>query len=230
MRLAALVSGGKDSIHAAALCETHGWSVERLITIVPQEKDSLLFHTPNLRWAPLLAEAWGKEHAVQMVDGKGEEAELSALRAALSQIVRAGIHGVTVGTIASSFQWARVWHVASELGLEVFAPFWRATPEELLGEEIRSGMDIHIIEVASEPLGEDLLGKRLDAELLDRLDRMSRDIRPFHISGEGGDYETLVLDAPFFSSRIEVQESHVERSGGKSNWVIDRARLVSKDI
>jgi ABC transporter with metal-binding/Fe-S-binding domain ATP-binding protein len=230
LRLAALVSGGKDSIHAAALCETHGWSVECLITIVPEEKDSLLFHTPNLRWVPLLAEAWGKEHAFQKVSGKGEEAELLAIRDALAPIVKKGMTGVTVGAIASSYQWARVWHVAHELGLEVYAPFWRATPEELLREEIGAGMDIRIVEVASEPLGEDLLGKRMDLPLLDRLERMGREIRQFHISGEGGDYETLVLDAPFFSSLVEVQESHVERSGAKSNWVIDRARLVGKDI
>ena len=230
MRLAALVSGGKDSIHAAALCETHGWGVERLITIVPDEKDSLLFHTPNLRWVPLIAEAWGKEHVIQKVSGKGEEAELLALKEALAPIVKERMVGVTAGAIASSYQWARIWHVAHELGLEVYAPFWRATPEELLREEMRAGMDIRLIEVASEPLGEDLLGKRIDEDLLELLIRMDREVRSFHISGEGGDYETMVMDAPFFSSRIDVQETHVETSGGKSNWVIERARLVSKDI
>jgi diphthamide synthase (EF-2-diphthine--ammonia ligase) len=61
-----------------------------------------------------------------------------------------------------------------------------------------------------------------------RLEELGREVREFHIAGEGGEYETLVLDAPFFGSRIEVLESHVERAGSQAVWVVDRAKLTQK--
>lgn len=230
MRLAALVSGGKDSLFSAAICEGHGWRVEELITLRPIEKDSLLFHTPNLELVALLAESWGKKYSEISVRGEGEGADLEALRDALAPFAGKGYQGVTVGAIGSSYQWSRVWRVAHSLGLEVFAPLWRANPAPLIREEILSGMDIRIAAVATEALGEDLLGKRLDANLLVQMDRWSRSVREFHVAGEGGDYETLVLDAPFLRKRIEVQESHVERAGSQATWVVDRARLAEKDL
>ena len=228
MRLAALASGGKDSIHAAAICDSHGWEVAELMTLIPAERDAWLFHTPNLHLVPLISEAWGKLCSSRSVAGTGEEAELAALKDALSTLPPKGINGVTVGAIGSSYQWSRVWHVAHGLGIEVFAPLWRATPAEVLREEMRSGMDMRIATVASEPLGEDLLGKRIDTGLMARLEELGREVREFHIAGEGGEYETLVLDAPFFGSRIEVLESHVERAGSQAVWVVDRAKLTQK--
>ncbi len=49
-----------------------------------------------------------------------------------------------------------------------------------------------------------------------------------HPAGEGGEYETLVLDAPCYQKRIEVVRSTKEwrRDGG--TWRVDEARLAAK--
>jgi diphthamide synthase (EF-2-diphthine--ammonia ligase) len=47
-------------------------------------------------------------------------------------------------------------------------------------------------------------------------------------AGEGGEYETFVLDAPFFRKRIEVLSASVEYREHRGIYRIDRARLVAK--
>jgi len=56
--LGVLFSGGKDSVYACRRAmETD--SVSCLITVVSENPDSYMFHTPNVAWANLIAEAVG---------------------------------------------------------------------------------------------------------------------------------------------------------------------------
>jgi len=59
VRVAALFSGGKDSTYATYVAMQRGWDVTHLLSIVPEDRDSMLFHVPNLHLTPLLAEAMG---------------------------------------------------------------------------------------------------------------------------------------------------------------------------
>ncbi len=226
MKVCALASGGKDSLYAAWLLESTGWEVSELLTLVPQEPDAWLFHTPNLPWVRLLAEAWGKPHRAHPVPGPGPEAEEEALSRALASLPGRGFDGISVGAIASSFQWSRVQRVAEALGLRVFAPLWRVDPERVVEEEIASGLSMRIVQVASEPLGPELLGRVLDPSLLSELRARSRRGPAFNVAGEGGEYETLVTYAPGFSHRLEVLGSRAERRGMLWSWTVTEARLV----
>src|SRR5207245_4407595 len=84
-----------------------------LITSRPEDAASMLYHVPNVHVTPLLAEALGIPLITQEA-GRGEEAELDALRAALRRV---RVDGVIVGTIASDYQHRRVNRVGHELGL-----------------------------------------------------------------------------------------------------------------
>ncbi|MDD1773816.1 MAG: ATPase, partial [Methanomassiliicoccales archaeon] len=61
MRLAVLFSGGKDSTYAAYLMEQQGHSIEVLVSILPSDPHSWMFHTPNLHLLPLISDAMGKK-------------------------------------------------------------------------------------------------------------------------------------------------------------------------
>ncbi len=228
MRLSALLSGGKDSLHAALLLESTGFTIEEALTIVPEEEDAWLFHTPNLPWVALQAEAWRKPHRRVEVAGRGPEAELEGLRSALAPLRDKGVDGVTVGAIGSSYQWSRLQRVGQELGLKVFAPLWRMDGARAVREEIQSGLEIRIVQVASEPLEAGLAGRTLDPPLLEEFERRAKGPTPFHVAGEGGEYETFVTDAPPFRERIEVEESRRESRGASHRWTITRAKLVPK--
>jgi diphthine-ammonia ligase len=229
MRLAALISGGKDSCHAARLYEEWGWEVAELLTLTPAEEDAWMFHTPNLRWVPLLARAWGRPHRSFPIPHPGEDAELSALLQALRWVRSQNLQGIVAGAIASSYQWSHLQSMAFRAGLTVFAPLWRVAGERVVREEIRAGWDIRISRVATESLGPELLGKRLDEELLESW-RPAIQSGRLHPAGEGGEYETIVLDAPFFRARLEVHRAHVDVRGPyTATWVLDEVALRGKE-
>lgn len=225
MTVTALVSGGKDSIYAAYLSDTQGWPVDELVTIVPEEPDAMMFHTPNLDLVALQARAWRKSHRRVLVRGTGEERELAALQEAIE-----GDRGpVVAGAIQSSYQWARLLRIASGVGRRVYTPLWRKEPVQVVREEIAAGLDIRLVHLAAEPLTPDLLGRRLDLGLVSELERRSREVRPLNVAGEGGEFETLVVDAPFFEERVEPEVVERVVTGSTARLRIAKARLVTKD-
>ncbi|MGP8017525.1 MAG: diphthine--ammonia ligase [Thermoplasmata archaeon] len=224
MTVTALVSGGKDSIYAAYLADTQGWPVDELVTIAPENPDAMMFHTPNLELVTLQAQAWKKSHRRVPVRGTGEERELAALRDAIE-----GDRGpVVAGAIQSSYQWAHLLRIADGVGRRLYAPLWRKEPARVVREEITAGLDIRLVHLAAEPLTPDLLGRRLDLDLVAELERRSREIRPVNVAGEGGEFETLVVDAPFFEGRIEPEVVERSVTGSTSQLRITKARLVPK--
>lgn len=224
MTVTALLSGGKDSLYSAYLADAQAREVEELLTIHPSDPDSYLYHTPNLELVALQARAWGKRHRTVRIAGSGEKAEEWALKEALS-----GDHGwVIAGAIASSYQWSRLSRVCFELGRPLFTPLWGKDPERVVREEIAAGLDIRLIHLAAEPLTPELAGRRLDEALLSELLRRSRTVRPLHVAGEGGEYETLVVDAPFFRERIVWDRAELTRGTSTTRFEPVGARLEPK--
>ncbi|HZY92615.1 MAG TPA: diphthine--ammonia ligase [Thermoplasmata archaeon] len=224
MGATALVSGGKDSTYAAYLADTQGWSVDELLVLRPEDPDSLLFHTPNLDLVRLQAEAWKKGYREVVVPGSGEAPESLALETAL----RDAGDPIVAGAIASSYQWARLSRVTFALGRRLYVPLWGKDPVRVVREEIAAGLDIRLVQLAAEPLTEDLLGRRLDDPLLEEVRRRSREVRTVNAAGEGGEYETLVVDAPFFSRRIELVATARDSRGGRHRLDVRAACLVPK--
>ena len=226
MGATALVSGGKDSIYSAYLSESQGRPIDELLTIRPVDPESLMFHTPNLHLVELQARAWGKRHREVRVEATGEAAERTALRDALA----GSREWVVAGAIASSFQWSRLHSVCFELGRPLFTPLWGKDASRVVREEIAAGLDIRLVHLAAEPLTADLLGRRLDSALLEEIERLGRVVRPVHVAGEGGEYETLVVDAPFLGARIDLARPELRSSGGAHSLVVTEGRLVAKSL
>jgi diphthine-ammonia ligase len=224
MPVTALVSGGKDSVYSAYLADTQGRSVDELVIVRPEDPDSLLFHTPNLDLVALQAKAWGKSCRTVPTRGRGEPAELAALAEAIGD----GPGWVVAGAIESSYQWARLLEVAGRAHRPVYTPLWRKDPHRVVREEIAAGLDIRFVHLAAESLGPELLGQRLDLARLDEIGRRSAAVARTHVAGEGGEYETVVLDAPFFSARIEVDDAERVVAPSTSRWTIRKAHLEPK--
>lgn len=223
-RTTALVSGGKDSIYAAYLAEMQGWPADELLVMEPEDPDSWMFHTPNLGVVDLQGQAWGKPVRREKVAAAGPEGETAALQDALK-----GSHGpVTVGAIESSFQWARVLRAAEAVSRRVYAPMWRVDPRIVVREELSAGLDVRFARVAAEGLPPEWLGERITLGTIERLEQSATRGRGVHVAGEGGEYETVVLDAPFFSSRVVVDSAETIRRGDQASWVIRRAHLEPK--
>ncbi len=223
MRVACLFSGGKDSTYAAWVAMQRGWEVSSLLTLRPEDPESMMFHVPNLALTAMQAEAMGVPHMEEPA-AAGEDAELEALRRAFR---RAEVDGIVVGAIASDYQHSRVNQVAAELGLRTFAPLWRQDPRQLVHEYLAAGMAVVFSRVAADGFDRTWLGRRWDARTVGDLLQLA-DTRGVHPCGEGGEFETLVLDAPFFRGRIVVDAAQTVWEGSAGTWCVTRAHLESK--
>jgi diphthamide synthase (EF-2-diphthine--ammonia ligase) len=91
-------------------------------------------------------------------------------------------------------------------------------------ELVDHGFDVTLTSVSAEGLGGEWLGTRLNLNALDRLRALAENHR-FNIDGEGGEFETAVLGAPWMDGRIEMDASHHSR--GARHWLeIEQADLV----
>jgi diphthine-ammonia ligase len=216
----ALVSGGKDSVYSAYLAECQGIPVDELLTLRPADPHSWMFHTPNLDVVPVQAAAWGKTHRFAEVPGEGEAAEADGLTRALA----AGSGWVVAGAIASAYQWSRLQKICEGLGRPVYTPLWGKDGRRVVEEEISAGLDIRLAHLAAEPLTPELIGERLDGRMLEELARRAREQRLFHLAGEGGEYETVVVGAPFWTGRVEWEAAEVRVEAGVSDLVLQNPR------
>lgn len=223
MRVASLVSGGKDSFFASHLAQQRGWEVTHYVTIAPQGEDPHLYHRPNVAWVELQARCAGIPY-LTVPSPPGEAAELATLRSALERLA---VDGVTSGAIASEYQRTRIERVCHELGLKSFAPLWHHDRVRHLRDLLEARFEAVIVHVAAEGLGKEWLGRKLDEEAVEDLARLQRTHR-IDPAGEGGEYETFVLDAPQFEHRVQIEEAEGFWKRDAGTLVIRRARLKFK--
>ncbi|MDD1656751.1 MAG: diphthine--ammonia ligase [Methanomicrobiales archaeon] len=226
MRLGVLFSGGKDSAYACWRAMQHE-EVACLISVVSRNEESYMFHTPNIRWVPLQAEAADLPLVQGETEGR-EEAELGDLRQAIRLAMdRHGIEGVVSGALQSVYQASRIQRICAGMDLWCFNPLWHADPHRYLQDLITRGFRVVIAGVFSRPFDASWLGRGMDRETLRELEGIARTHR-LTLTGEGGEYETFVLDAPFFRRRIVVQEATPEFRNDRGVYRIARAALGEK--
>lgn len=216
MSWAALTSGGKDSILAMQKALDSGIEISHMVTVVPKNKESYMFHSANLNAVPVMAERAGVEYVEIESDGVKEK-EIDDMKEGLKSL---DIDGVTVGAIESEYQRSRVDAVCKSLGIQMFAPLWKMNPLNVL-KEVASRMDARIVVCAADGLGENVLGKKIDDALISELLKVNAK-RRIHIAGEGGEYESLVINAPCFSSPLNFSEMKFEYEGLLGKAVIER--------
>ncbi len=222
MKLAALISGGKDSSFAIYRALQEGHEVTDLVTIMPVNEDSYMFHSANIHITGFISQACGIP-LTSMASSGEKEKELEDLRNALRNVK---VDGVVVGAIESEYQASRVRRICDELGTAMYAPLWHSEPEPLLREMINC-MDIRMVKVAAGGLDESWLGRRFDEKTIENLKELNRKYG-IHIMGEGGEYETLVLDAPYYMKRINLLETRTFWMGDHGIMKVIRAELGKK--
>lgn len=226
-RVAVLLSGGKDSVLAAHILHSMRYTLACAITIESDNPDSYLYHTPNTAAAALQAQSMRLPFITARTHGE-QELELSALREALIQAVAEHqISGVVTGAIGSHYQRERIEKLCDELGLTVYSPLWQmnqlAELRMLLAQQFR----VVFTKVAAEGLSHDWLGEELTNSRIAQLAKL-QETYGVHPAGEGGEYESLVLDAPLFRERLEIRRAEVIKDGLAGTLHIHDIALVSK--
>ncbi|KAF3055669.1 Diphthine-ammonia ligase [Daldinia childiae] len=207
---------------------------------------------------PILGTAVDHGISYQDPDGHREdEDETESLVPLLRAVLEAhpDVNALCTGAILSTYQRTRVESVALRLGLVPLAYLWQfpelplsfaATDSQAAGTDKNddaqllrdmgaAGLEARIVKVASAGLGEDFLWENVASE--SAVSRIRRALRRFGgdggrgaVLGEGGEFETLIVDGPsvLFKSRIVVDEDdkRIVREGGGSAWLSIRKAKV----
>jgi predicted ATP pyrophosphatase (TIGR00289 family) len=223
MHVAALVTGGKDSALALHRALKQEYKVKYLVTMLPQRENSWMFHSVNIHLADLFAEAVGIPLVKSETPGI-KEMEVKDLKDLLATL---DVEGVVSGAVLSRYQKERIDRICRELNLESIAPLWHENPIKLLKEMISLNFYVVIIGVYAYGFDESWLGRRIDSATIHDLAGLNKKYQ-VSIVGEGGEYETLVLDAPFFRKRIRLLEMEKTWEDHSGYLLVKKAELTDK--
>jgi len=223
MRVAVLVTGGKDSTLALFRALKKGYEVKNLVAMLPQREDSWMFHFPNIHLVDLFAEAVGIPLVKAETSGI-KERELEDLKNLLSTL---DVEGVVSGAISSQYQKKRIDKICRELNLKSIAPMWHEDPIKMLKEMIDLGLEVVIVGVYAYGFDINWLGRKIDLEALNDLVELNK---KYGISpvGDGGEYETLVLDAPIFKKKIQLLQTKKIWENQSGHLLVEKAELTNK--
>ncbi len=226
MKVAVLFSGGKDSalaLHKAMEKE----EVVCLISIISENEESYMFHVPNIWITKLQAESIGLPLIQKITKGK-KEIELRDLKSAIKQAVdEYNIEGVVTGAVESVYQAIRVQKICNSMKLWCFNPLWKKDQVELLNETLELGFSTIISGIFAYPLNKTWLGKKIDKDMITNLVEL-RDKYKISPSGEGGEIETTVLNAPFFKKKIKILKHEIIAENNSGVFKIKEAKLARK--
>ncbi|OPY54482.1 MAG: GMP synthase (glutamine-hydrolyzing) subunit A [Methanosaeta sp. PtaU1.Bin112] len=226
MKLGVLFSGGKDSVFACWRAMEKN-DVACLITLVSENPDSYMFHTPNIARTGMQAEAMGIPLLTWTTRGVKEE-ELTDLEAAIAAArQRYDIQGIVTGAIESVYQAARVQRICRSQNLWCFNPLWQTDQIGYLRLLLREGFSVVISGVFAYPFDASWLGATLTEERIRMLEQLEKKYK-INPSGEGGELETFVLDAPFWRKRIEIFKTSSSYANYRGRYAIEEMHLAEK--
>lgn len=218
MKLGVLTSGGKDSLYAAYIMHSQGFELKYLITLLPENPYSYMFHYYNAKLTEFQACSIGIPLIQKSTKGEKEE-ELKDL-AELIKSVKDELDGIVTGAIASEYQKQRIDFICEELSLRSFAPLWHKDQEMLLEDMLSAGFEIIVTAVSAYGLDESLLGRKIDKKFVEDLKAVNKKYK-IQLAGEGGEYETFVLNMPLFKYKLEVSKARKEWSGSSGACIIE---------
>jgi ABC transporter with metal-binding/Fe-S-binding domain ATP-binding protein len=214
MNTAVLFSGGKDSGLALMYALKHT-TVKCLITIISESDESYMFHVPNIKLAEIQAKATGIPIIIQKTKGE-KEVELKDLEKAIKKAIKNyKIEAVVTGAIESVYQASRVQTITNKLNIECFNPLWQKDQFELLQELIDNKFEIIIVGVFGEGL-DTLIGKKINSQTIEEIRKIHSKLK-INPAGEGGEYESFILNAPYYKKRLTIKKSSIkkDKEGGK---------------
>lgn len=125
--------------------------------------------------------------------------------------------GVEVGVFGDiELEEHRVWieEKCASLGIRALLPLWNRARSELARDLLEAGFRAMVVSARDGRLDRAYLGRMLDDGFFAELSDMGLDA-----FGEEGEYHTLVVDGPIFSSPLPIRAGGVRHEDG--HWLLD---------
>jgi diphthine-ammonia ligase len=198
-------SGGKESCLACYKAIQEGHEVASLLTMATTTGNYTRSHRLSRELLIAQSQAIGIELHQRRASWDTYEREFTK---ALNSFKRQGIEGGVFGALYLNEDRAWVERVCTEVGIVPLLPLWGMGGKNLLGTLIEAGFEVIVVAVRSDIMNEHWLGAKVDGEFIEHMEKNEVDV-----CGENGEYHTLVVDGPIFSSRIDIRETRITRRG-----------------
>ena len=189
-------SGGKDRCFALMKAKEAGYTPHVLLNVLNEHGKISRSH--GIPVDILEAQARSAGLPIHLVESSWKDYETNFIQALNILREKHQLQNAVFGDI--DLQAHRDWEekVCTAANLTAMLPLWKQDRRELVNQMLTSGIKTMIVS-CNEVMGERFLGRVLTAELLDELESLGVDA-----CGENGEYHTLVLDCPLFSTAINV--------------------------
>lgn len=216
MKLASLFSGGKDSVYSTYIAKNQGNEISCLITIHSENKESYMFHTPSINKTKYQSESMGIPLIIHKTKGKKEE-ELKDLEDAIKKAIKKyKIQGIVTGALHSEYQASRIQKICDKLNIQCINPLWHKDEIGYLKELLKENFKVIIIGVFAYPLNQSWLGKIIDDKFIEEV-KILKEKYKIHPAGEGGEFETFVINCPLFKKGLKIK-SYKDFKEGENSW------------
>ena len=227
--LGILYSGGKDSNYVTYLAEKAGNTISCLITLSSKNPNSYMFQSVGNNIIDFQAKAMNIP--LLRFETLGEkEKELEDLKSALLLAKKKyNITGVCSGAIKSAYQASRIQKICLELDLFCYNPIWQINEDEYMDKLLENKFEISIFGIFSYPFEKPMLGKIINQIQLNKLKQLREQFQ-ISIAGEGGEYESFILDAPMYKQKLVIKSFKSEMDSENSGIITDcEVELVDKE-
>ena len=228
MDVAVLYSGGKDSTYAIEYCMKKNWNIKYLLSVKPSRTDCYLFHYATVEHTRELAKILGIRHVLVGCDVADPAQEANIVKNVVLSNER--VDAVVLGGVGlQETQIKSLQEALLPFKIEVFASHAGLDSYDLLKEMISKGYEIIITEVASDGLTEKHLGFKLNKDTFDYFNKLSQKYG-FEILGEGGYYNSLVVDGPIFKKRLAILNEKKVMNGSSGYLEVNEVAVVDKTV
>ncbi|TBU07335.1 diphthine--ammonia ligase [Hamiltosporidium magnivora] len=209
-----LTSGGKDSIYSIYKLIKNGNNLIALLYMESNEiyTDSYMYQTVGSEALRYNAECMDIPLHIYPIKNTAKNIELEYEEtiedeiedlyfAILDMKKKYAFTGVSSGAILSKYQKNRVENICQRLDLISLSPLWNLDQKNLLNEMIENGMKAVIVKVATPALKKECINMEISG---------IQNVLSENQCGEGGEYETIVIDCPIFKKKIIIKDYSVE--------------------
>ncbi len=200
-----------------------------MISVKPNRKDCYLFHYATVEHTKKLAEILEIPHNLIKCGVADPEKEAELIREVVEKKQKKDpINALVLGGVGlQETQLQSIQNALRPLGIEVFASHAGEEHDLIMEDMVKKGYEIFITQVASDGLMP-WLGKKLTKENFEDLKKDSIRFK-FHIGAEGGYYDTLVTNTPFFKKKLLIKDMEIVKEDAYCGHVnIKKLEILDK--
>ncbi|MBS3108794.1 hypothetical protein J4409_02885 [Candidatus Woesearchaeota archaeon] len=204
-----------------------GWNIKYLLSVKPSRTDCYLFHFATVEHTKELAKILEIKHILVGCDIADPVKEAEIVK---NVVINNKVDAVVLGGVGlQETQIRSLQNALLPFKIEVFASHAGLDSYDLLKEMISRGYEIIITEIASDGLTEKHLGFRLNNETFDYFNKLSQKYG-FEILGEGGYYNSLVVDGPIFKKKLAILNGKKVMNGSSGYLEVSQIAIINKPI